>query len=49
MTECTLCGAPYLGSSPYCSDACEVADNPDDDWDEGDGRLWDEPEDLQPR
>ena len=27
--ECILCGAP--GGSPYCSAACEAADNPDDD------------------
>lgn len=28
--ECTLCGAPFHGTRPYCSDTCESADNPDD-------------------
>jgi hypothetical protein len=34
MTECLNCGAPSVRS--YCSDACEIADNPDDypDYDE---------------
>lgn len=27
--ECILCGAP--GGYPYCSTACETADNPDDE------------------
>jgi hypothetical protein len=27
MNECILCGAP--GGYPYCSAACEAADNPD--------------------
>ncbi len=27
--ECILCGAP--GGYPYCSSACEAADNPDDE------------------
>jgi hypothetical protein len=29
MNECILCGAP--GGYPYCSAACEAADNPDPD------------------
>lgn len=28
MDSCWLCGAP--GGAPYCSLACEIADNPDD-------------------
>lgn len=28
MNECQNCGAP--GGYPYCSAACEIADNPDD-------------------
>ncbi len=26
--ECILCGAP--GGYPYCNEACEAADNPED-------------------
>lgn len=26
MHECALCGAPM----PYCSEDCEIADNPED-------------------
>lgn len=29
MDECLLCGAP--GGHPYCSDACEDADNPEEE------------------
>lgn len=27
--ECQLCGAP--GGYPYCNDACEAADNPEEE------------------
>jgi hypothetical protein len=29
MDECLLCGAP--GGYPYCNEACEEADNPEED------------------
>ena len=29
MDECILCGAP--GGYPYCNEACEDADNPEED------------------
>lgn len=30
LTECLNCGAPYSGARPYCSERCEIADNPDE-------------------